>query len=73
MSNPGVGIGWLSKPDFYGVNTQPVFDDNFCPISTKHQEGEHITKSNIGLQTSKNSVIPSIKTCGSIVHMQHCL
>ena len=63
---PGVGIGWFTNTKFYGVDTQPLFDDHFCPLSTIQQGGEYVTTTKIWLQASKNTVKSHIKSWRSI-------
>ena len=60
--NTGIGIVWFPNTEFYGVDTHLLFDDNFCPHSTRNQGGEYVTMTIIRIQDLKNTVDSPIKT-----------
>ena len=62
--NPGVGIDLFPNTDFYEMGTQLLFDDHFRPRITKQHGGEDVTRTNIVLQASKQSVNIPIKSWG---------
>ena len=66
MSNQAAVIGWFPKNDFDGGDTELLFDDNFCPLSTRQQGGDDVTTTNIILKASKNIVSSPIKSWRSI-------
>ena len=60
--NTGIGIVWFQNTDFYGVDTQILFDDKICPHSTINLGDEYVTMAIIGIQDLKNTVDSPIKT-----------
>ena len=44
MRKTRVGIGCSTNTDSDGVDTLPLFDDDFCPRSTRQQGGDNVTK-----------------------------
>ena len=61
-----VGIGWLPKTNFDGVDTETLFDDHFNPRNIRQQGGDGVTTTNIVLQYPKNTVNSPIKYWRSI-------
>ena len=47
MINPGVEIGWYPNSNFDRVDTEILSDDKFLPRSTRQQDGDDITMTNI--------------------------